>query len=76
MQKIYVLKYGGIGRDGVIMEAFKTKTSFRKHIRLEYPEAKGRNRHKSNELYWEWGDATRVSRGGALVLVVCQPVGS
>ena len=56
MQKIYVLKYGDIGRDGVIMEAFKTKTSFRKHVRLEYPEAIGRNRHKSNELYWEWGD--------------------
>ena len=63
MQKIYVLKYGSIGRDGSVMEAFKTKTAFRKHVRSEYPEAMGRNRHTSNELYWEWGNHGELDGG-------------
>lgn len=54
MIKLFVLMVGSIGdSQGYPLAAFKTKSDLRKFVKYEYPEAKGTNRIKPNELYWE-----------------------
>jgi len=54
MIKLFVLMIGSIGdSQGYPLAVFKTKSDLRKFVKYEYPEAKGTNRIKPNDLYWE-----------------------